>query len=316
MTVLVEDGPGVEVAVVVGERLLELDRERVGKELDHGLARGEIDREVVPFGSRDLGDASVHERLAGRDELDDGGMACVEVLLDGADKGGAFHACQQVPEEALLGALEGGERGGLGALVERILVLDDAGGFQRLVDVGVDDLEGLGIAVVDAPLRGGEGVVEDVDLDALVGQRAGLVEAEGLQVAGDDFHGGDASGLHGGDEVGAPVEGVVVGGPEAEPGCVGEPGNGGGSGGGDIEDAGVREGVLEAQPGGGPAGSLSSRGARSSCRRRWPWRALRRRRSRRRTRGGGVPAGSRRAIRRSGRGATACLRARRERSVA
>ena len=148
-------------------------------------------------------------------------MPGVEVLLDGADEGGAFHGCEQVPEEALLGALEGGESGGLGALVEGVLVLDDAGGLERLVDIGVDDLEGLGIAVVDAPLRGGERVFEDVDLDALVGQRAGLVEAEGLQVAGDDFHGGDASGLHGGDEVGAPVEGVVVGGPETQPGRVG-----------------------------------------------------------------------------------------------
>ena len=72
VTVLVEDGPGVEVAVVVGELLLQLDREGVGQELDDGLARGEVDREVVPFGGGDLGDAAVHERFAGGDELDDG----------------------------------------------------------------------------------------------------------------------------------------------------------------------------------------------------------------------------------------------------
>ena len=59
MAVGVEDRAGEEVAVVVGELLLELDREGVGEELDDGLAGGEVDREVVPFGRRDFGDAAV-----------------------------------------------------------------------------------------------------------------------------------------------------------------------------------------------------------------------------------------------------------------
>ena len=152
VAVVVEHGPRHDVALVVGEGLLELYREGVGQELDDGLARREIDGEVVPFRGRDLGDAPFHQRLAGRDELDDGGAAGIEIGLDRADQARALHGGQQVAEEALLRPLEGRQRGGLGVLVERRIALDDAGGLQGLVDVVVDDLEGAGIGVVDAPL--------------------------------------------------------------------------------------------------------------------------------------------------------------------
>ena len=56
--------------------------EGVGQELDDGLARREVDGEVVPFRGRDLDDAPFHQRLAGRDELDDGGAAGIEIGLD------------------------------------------------------------------------------------------------------------------------------------------------------------------------------------------------------------------------------------------
>ena len=71
IAVTVEHRPREQVAALVGERLLELYREGVGQELDDGLARGEVDGEVVPLRSRDLGDAPFHQRLAGRDQLDD-----------------------------------------------------------------------------------------------------------------------------------------------------------------------------------------------------------------------------------------------------
>ena len=47
----------------------------------------------------------------------------------------------------------------------------------------MDDLEGAGIGVVDAPLFGRERVFEGLDLDSVIGERPGLVEAEGLEVA-------------------------------------------------------------------------------------------------------------------------------------
>ena len=88
VAVVVEHGPRHDVALVVGERLLELHREGVGEELDDGLAGRQVDIDVVPLRCRDLGDAPFHQRLAGRDELDDGGAAGIEIGLDRADEGG------------------------------------------------------------------------------------------------------------------------------------------------------------------------------------------------------------------------------------
>ena len=183
VAVTVEHRPRKQVAALVGERLLQLHREGVGEELDDGLPRREVDGEVVPFGGRDLGDAPLHQRLAGRDQLDDGGAPGVEVGLDRADQRGALHGGQQMAEEALLGALEGRQGGRLGVPVQRVLAVHDAGGLERLLDVAVDDLEGAGIRVVDTPLFGRQGMFEGLDLDPVIGERPGLVETEGFQVA-------------------------------------------------------------------------------------------------------------------------------------
>ena len=164
----VEDGPREDIAVVVGEGLLQLHREGVGQKIEDVLAGREIDGEVVPFRGGDLGDAPLHQRLAGGDELDDGRPPLLHVRLDGADQRGALHRGQQVAEEALLGALEGRQRGGLRVPVERGFPVDDAGRLQGLLDIGVDDLEGAGIGVVDAPLLVRERVFQDVDLDPVV----------------------------------------------------------------------------------------------------------------------------------------------------
>ena len=59
-------------------------------------------------------------------------------------------------------------------------------------------LEGPGISVVDAPLFGRERMFERLDLDPVIAERTGLVEAEGLQIAGHHLHRRDPAGLHGG----------------------------------------------------------------------------------------------------------------------
>ena len=159
-------------------------------------------------------------------------------------------------EEALLCALEGREGGGLGVLVERRIYFHDAGGLQGLVDVVVDDLEGAGIGVVDAPLLGRERVLQDLDLDPVIGEGAGLVDAKGLQVPRDHLHRRDPARLHRGDEVGAGLERRLAGGPEPEPAGIGEAGDGGGAGRRHVGDARVRQRVLQAQPGAALLGRL------------------------------------------------------------
>ena len=135
VAVLVEDGTREQVSLVVLEGFLKLDREGVLEEVEHVFARREVDREVVPLGGGDLRDAAFHQRLAGGDELDDGGAPLLEVGLDRADRGRALHRGEQVAEEALLGALEGGHGRGLGVSVAGAFVVLDAGGLERLPDV-------------------------------------------------------------------------------------------------------------------------------------------------------------------------------------
>ena len=249
IAVVVPGRPAEEIAAVVGEGLLQLHREGVHQVGQDRVPRGEVDVEVVPLGGRNVGDAALHQGLAGGDELHDRRPARGEVGVDGADGRGALHAGQQMAEEALLGALEGAQCRRLGVPVQRVLALDDAGGLERLLDVGVDHLEGAGIGVVDAPLLGREGMFEDVDLDPVIGQGARLVEAERLQIAGDHLHRGDAAGLHGGDELGALLERRLAGGPQAEPAGIGEARHRGGAGRRYIGDPRVRQRVLQPQPG-------------------------------------------------------------------
>ena len=154
VAVRVPGGARHQVPLVVGEGFVKLDGERVLQEVEHVFARREVDREVLPLRCGDLGEAAFHQRLAGGDELDDGGSVPFEVALDRADQRGALHRGEQVSEEALLGALEGGPGGGLRVPVERFGAAHDAGRLERFLEVAVDDLEGAGVGVVDAPLLG------------------------------------------------------------------------------------------------------------------------------------------------------------------
>ena len=213
-----------------------------------GFPGRQVDVQVVPFRRRHFGDAPLHEGLARGDELNDGRPAGLPVGLDRADERRAFHGCQEMPEEPLLGALERGQGGGLGVAVERALLVGDAGALQGLFEMRVDDLERVGVGIVDPALLVGEGVLQQFDFHPVVGQRPGLVEPERLQIAGDDFHGGDAAGLHRRDEVGALLERRLVGAPEPEALGVGQALQCRGAGGGDVQHPGVRQRVLQAQP--------------------------------------------------------------------
>ena len=78
------DRPRGQVAVAVGEGLEELRREAVRQIVEDILARRDVDLNVAPFLGRDLGKPPLHQRLAGRDDLHDGGMAGLEIALDRA----------------------------------------------------------------------------------------------------------------------------------------------------------------------------------------------------------------------------------------
>ena len=75
--------------------------------------------------------------------------------------------------------------------------------FERRFEILVNDLKGFRIGVVDADLLRRERVLDDLDLDALVRQRARDIEAERFQIARQHFHGGDAARLDGRDKIGA-----------------------------------------------------------------------------------------------------------------
>ena len=237
-----------EIAALVGEGLQALHREGVGEVVEDVLARGQVHAQVVPLGGGELGQAPLEQRLPGRDELDDAGAARLQVRLHRPEERGALHGDQQMAEEALLGALEGRERGGLRVAVERLPPVGHPRRLEGGLEVGVDHLERARVGVVDPALLRGQRVLEDVHLDAVVGEGSCLVEPEGLQVAGDDLHRGDPARLHRRDERLAGLEGGLVRGPEAEPPRVGEPGQGGGPGGGDVEHPRVGERGLELEP--------------------------------------------------------------------
>ncbi len=112
----------------------------------------------------------------------------------------------------------------------------------------MNDLEGAGIGVVDADLLGRERVLDQLVLDAFVGQRPRRIEAERLEIPGQHLHGGNAAGLDRLDELGARGEGEVLAAPQAEPLGVGEVVHGRGARGGHVDDAGIGQRMLQAQP--------------------------------------------------------------------
>ena len=90
-------------------------------------------------------------------------------------------------------------------------------------------------------------VLEQLVFDAVKGERAGGVEAERLEVARQHLHRRDAAGLDRLDELGAGGEREIFAAPEAEPLGIGEIVDRRGAGRRDIDDARVRQGMLQAQ---------------------------------------------------------------------
>ena len=166
-----------------------------------------------------------------------------------SDQRRRLHRRDEVIEEALLGALERRARGGLGLRVQRAGRAGDVRRLHGRIEIVVDDAERPGIGVVDADLLVGQPVLEQLVFDALVGKRAGRIEAERLQIAGEHLHRRDAAGLDRLDELRPRRERKVLAAPEAEALGVGEIVDRRGAGRRDIDDAGVRQGVLKPKSG-------------------------------------------------------------------
>ena len=84
----------------------------------------------------------------------------------------------------------------------------------------MDDREGAGVGVVDADLLKRELVLDKLLFDAFVGERAGGIETERLQVTRQHLHRGDAAVLDRLDELGARGEREILAAPQAEPLCI------------------------------------------------------------------------------------------------
>src|SRR3546814_7823013 len=80
----------------------------------------------------------------------------------------------------------------------------------------MDDGEGPGIGIVDAGLLGGEPMLDQLVLDAIVGERAGRVEAERAQIAREHFHRCNAAILDRLDEFGAGRKREILAAPKAK----------------------------------------------------------------------------------------------------
>ena len=108
--------------------------------------------------------------------------------------------------------------------------------------------EGLCPGVVYGDLIGAQLVFENVVFHAFEGEGAGRVETEGFQVAGHHFHGRHAARFHRLDKGLARGEGIIGSGPpETQPSGISEVGHLRGPRGGDIEDAGARQAMLQTQ---------------------------------------------------------------------
>jgi len=140
-------------------------------------------------------------------------MARIEIAFDRADQRRRLHRREQMAEEALLGGFERRAGGGLGLLVQRAVAAGDVGGLHRRIEIVMDDGEGLGVGVIDAPLFVGELVFNQLVFDTVIGERPGGVEAERTQIAREHFHGRHAAVLDGFDEFGAGGEGKILAAP-------------------------------------------------------------------------------------------------------
>ncbi len=230
--------------MAVGERLEELGRKAVRQIIEHIFARRDVDLHIAPLLGRNVGEPAFHQRFAGRDDLDDSGMAGVEVALDRLDQRRGLHRGDQVREEALLRGFEGGACGGLRLRIQRAVFARDVGGLHRGIEIVMNDLEGAGIGVVNPDLLRRERVHDQLIFDAFIGERTGGIEAERFEIAGQHFHRRDATGLDRLHEFCAGGKGKIFGAPEAEPLGIGKIMHRRRAGGGDINNARIGQRML------------------------------------------------------------------------
>ena len=117
LPVFVDHGPRLKVAVLVGIDLEELCREGMGEIVENIFARGDVAGKIAPFRCGDFRKAALHQGFAGRDDLDDGGMAGLQIALDRRDEAWDLHRRDQMIEEALLVGLKRRARGGFGVAI-------------------------------------------------------------------------------------------------------------------------------------------------------------------------------------------------------
>ena len=94
-----------DVTVLVLDRVHRHDREGPHQIVEHLILWRQIDGEVVPLLRRDLGQPPLHDRLIGRNHLDDGRATGRQVVADRSHEGRRLQAGQQMAEEAQFGAL-------------------------------------------------------------------------------------------------------------------------------------------------------------------------------------------------------------------
>ena len=116
---------------------------------------------------------------------------------------GVFIAVMRWLKKRCLAHFERGPGGGLCLRVERAGCAGDVRRPHGRFEIVMDDREGAGIGIVDADLLVGQPVLDQFVLDALIGKRAGRIEAERLQIARQHFHRRDAAGLDRLDELAA-----------------------------------------------------------------------------------------------------------------
>ena len=113
----------------------------------------------------------------------------------------------------------------------------------------MDDAEGAGIGVIDPDLFLGEPVFEQLVFHPLIRQRTRRIEPQRLEIAGQHLHGRNATGLDRLDELGAGGEWKVIAAPQPEALGIGQVVHRGGAGRRDVDDACVRQRVLQAKSG-------------------------------------------------------------------
>ena len=111
----------------------------------HIFARGDVDGDIAPFFGGNVGESPLEQGFACGDDLDDAGVTFGKVTVDRRDQRRGLHGGNQMIEEALLGALKGRPRRGLGLSVQRLGSAirpgtSDVGGFKRGRQIVVNDL--------------------------------------------------------------------------------------------------------------------------------------------------------------------------------